>query len=68
MPAKTQEGQLVGETILLVEDDPDTARSLCRALEASGYRMLGTSTSGQAARNLGEEAHIESRTFASLNW
>lgn len=39
-----------------------------RALEADGFRVLGTSTSGQAARLLGTEARIESRTFASLLW
>jgi len=30
------------------------------ALGAAGYRVLGSSTSGQAARTLGTEAHIES--------
>jgi conjugative relaxase-like TrwC/TraI family protein len=38
------------------------------ALQASGYRVLGTSTSGQAARTLGAEANVEARTFASLLW
>lgn len=38
------------------------------ALEASGYRMIGTSTSGQAARNLGTETGVEARTFTSLLW
>lgn len=38
------------------------------ALEASGYRVLGTSTSGQAARTLGTEAGIEARTLGSLLW
>lgn len=38
------------------------------ALEASGYRMVGTSTSGQAARNLALEAGVEARTFTSLLW
>jgi conjugative relaxase-like TrwC/TraI family protein len=38
------------------------------ALETDGYRVIGTSTSGQAARTLGDEAHIESRTIASLLW
>ena len=33
------------------------------ALEAAGYRVLGTSTSGQAARTLGTEAGIEARTL-----
>ncbi|MGI8776006.1 MAG: MobF family relaxase [Acidimicrobiales bacterium] len=37
--------------------------------EAAGYELVGTSTSGQAARTLGREAGIEpSRTLASLNW
>ena len=39
-----------------------------RALEAAGYRVLGTSTSGQTARTLGTEAGVEARTFASLLW
>jgi hypothetical protein len=43
----------------------DTAAS---ALEAAGYRVLGTSTSGQAARTLGAEAGVDARTFASLLW
>jgi conjugative relaxase-like TrwC/TraI family protein len=43
----------------------DTATA---ALEASGHRVLGASTSGQAARTLADEAHIEARTFASLAW
>ncbi len=39
------------------------------AYEAAGYRVVGTSTSGQAARTLGREAGIaESRTLASLLW
>ncbi|HEX7134425.1 MAG TPA: MobF family relaxase, partial [Iamia sp.] len=38
------------------------------ALEQGGYRVIGTSTSGQAARTLGTEAHIESRTTTSLLW
>jgi conjugative relaxase-like TrwC/TraI family protein len=37
--------------------------------EAAGYQVVGTSTSGQAARTLGREAGIGvSRTLASLNW
>ncbi|MGH9286172.1 MAG: ATP-dependent DNA helicase, partial [Acidimicrobiales bacterium] len=43
----------------------DVARA---AFEAAGYRVLGTSTSGQAARTLGREAGMESRTMASLLW
>ena len=37
-------------------------------LEQSGYRVLGTSTSGHAARTLATEAHLDARTFASLLW
>ena len=39
------------------------------AFEASGCRVVGTATSGQAARTLGREAEVgESRTLASLLW
>src|SRR5439155_20589834 len=38
------------------------------AFEAAGYAVVGTSTSGQAARTLTREAGIDSRTLASLNW
>ena len=38
------------------------------AFEAGGYRVLGTATSGQAARALHNEAGVESRTIASLVW
>lgn len=44
-------------------------RAVANAFEAAGCRVVGTATSGQAARNLGEEAEIrESRTLASLTW
>lgn len=36
------------------------------ALTCEGYRVLGTATSGQAARTLGREASVESLTLASL--
>ena len=37
--------------------------------EVAGFEVVGTSTSGQAARTLGREAGIDpSRTLASLNW
>jgi hypothetical protein len=36
--------------------------------EAAGYEVIGTATSGQAARNLGEGAGMASRTVASLAW
>jgi DNA-binding response OmpR family regulator len=38
----------VAETILLVEDDIDTARSLTRALESSGYRVTAVDTGAEA--------------------
>lgn len=39
------------------------------AFESAGYRVVGTATSGQAARTLGREAELgESRTLASLLW
>jgi conjugative relaxase-like TrwC/TraI family protein len=39
------------------------------AYEMTGCQVIGTATSGQAARNLGDEADIEnSRTLASLVW
>jgi DNA-binding response OmpR family regulator len=38
----------VAETILLIEDDPDTARSLTKALESSGYRVTAVDTGAEA--------------------
>jgi conjugative relaxase-like TrwC/TraI family protein len=38
------------------------------ALETAGYRVIGTATSGQAARTLGREANVMSRTVRSLLW
>jgi DNA-binding response OmpR family regulator len=38
----------VAETILLVEDDPDTARSLTKALESSGYKVTAVDTGAEA--------------------
>jgi DNA-binding response OmpR family regulator len=38
----------VSDTILLVEDDPDTARSLTKALESSGYRVTAVDTGAEA--------------------
>lgn len=38
------------------------------ALAASGYEVIGTATSGQAARTLGTEAGIDARTTRSLLW
>ncbi|HZA80100.1 MAG TPA: MobF family relaxase, partial [Actinomycetes bacterium] len=39
-----------------------------RALEATGYQVLGTATSGQAARTLHHHARIPSGTVRSLLW
>jgi two-component system, OmpR family, response regulator MtrA len=38
----------VADGILLVEDDPDTARSLTKALESSGYRVTAVDTGAEA--------------------
>lgn len=44
-------------------------RAVADAFERSGHQVLGTATSGQAARNLAREAGIgESGTIASLIW
>jgi conjugative relaxase-like TrwC/TraI family protein len=43
----------------------DAARD---AHEYAGWRVLGCATSGQAARTLGTDANITSRTIASLLW
>lgn len=43
--------------------------ALREAFESEGHRIIGTSTSGQAARTLGRAAGIDpSRTLASLTW
>ncbi|HEX8967296.1 MAG TPA: response regulator transcription factor [Chloroflexota bacterium] len=38
----------MAETLLLVEDDLDTARSLSKALESSGYRVISVETGAEA--------------------
>jgi ATP-dependent exoDNAse (exonuclease V) alpha subunit len=44
-------------------------RAVADAFEGAGYEVIGTATSGQAARNLVHEAGIvESRTLANLIW
>jgi hypothetical protein len=46
-----------------------TTLSAVRAgFETAGYTVLGTATSGQAAKTLGEGAGMESRTIASMTW
>ena len=36
--------------------------------ETAGYTVIGTATSGQAAKSLGEGAGVQARTVASLCW
>ena len=48
--------QDISARILLVEDDPDTARSLTKALESSGYRVTAVDT-GAEARSIIEHVH-----------
>lgn len=44
-------------------------RCVADAYRAAGYEIIGTATSGQAARTLGREAGLDhSRTLASLRW
>jgi DNA-binding response OmpR family regulator len=38
----------VPETILLIEDDPDTAHAISKALESSGYRVTAVDTGARA--------------------
>lgn len=46
-----------------------TALAAVRAgFESAGYEVVGTATSGQAARNLAQGAGMTSRTVASLTW
>jgi conjugative relaxase-like TrwC/TraI family protein len=43
--------------------------AVAAAMEAAGCEVIGTATSGQAARTLGSGANLgESRTLASLSW
>jgi conjugative relaxase-like TrwC/TraI family protein len=45
-----------------------TLAAVRSGFEAAGYTVIGTATSGQAAKALGEGAGIDSRTVASLTW
>jgi conjugative relaxase-like TrwC/TraI family protein len=42
--------------------------TVAQAFGDAGYEVLGTAVSGQAARTLGREAHMTTRTVASLRW
>ncbi len=63
-----------GSPVSLVLGVAGSGKTTCVAAVAdayrrSGYRVLGTATSGQAARTLGREAELErSSTLASLLW
>jgi conjugative relaxase-like TrwC/TraI family protein len=45
-----------------------TLTAVRAGFETAGYAVIGTATSGQAAKNLTDGAGIESRTIASLSW
>jgi len=45
-----------------------TLAAVRSGFEAGGYKVVGTATSGQAAKALGEGAGIDSRTVSSLIW
>jgi ATP-dependent exoDNAse (exonuclease V) alpha subunit len=45
-----------------------TLSAVRAGFEAAGYSVIGTATSGQAAKALGEGAGVTSRTLASLTW
>jgi conjugative relaxase-like TrwC/TraI family protein len=63
-------GRPVELIVVVAGSGKTTALDAARhAFEDAGYRVVGTSISGQAARTLGAEAGIdESRTIASLLW
>jgi conjugative relaxase-like TrwC/TraI family protein len=64
------EGRRVSLVLGVAGSGKTTAiRCVADAYGAAGYEVVGTATSGQAARTLGREAGIaESRTLASLLW
>ncbi len=63
-----------GRGVELVEGGAGSGKTTVMAavrdtFESGGFTVIGTSTSGQAARTLGREAGLaESRTLASLRW
>ena len=65
-----QEGRRISLVLGLAGVGKTTAiRCAAEAYTAAGYDVVGTATSGQAARTLGREAGLaESRTVASLLW
>ena len=65
-----REGRRISLVLGLAGVGKTTAiRCAAGAYTAAGYEVVGTATSGQAARTLGREAGLaESRTVASLFW
>lgn len=67
--AVTTSGRSLDVVVGVAGSGKTTALDVVRAAyEVEGYRVLGTATSGQAARSLGIGAGVESRTIASLVW
>lgn len=65
----TGSGHAVDLVIGVAGAGKTTALDVVRqAYEADGYTVLGTATSGQAARTLGRDANMGSSTLASLLW
>jgi conjugative relaxase-like TrwC/TraI family protein len=65
-----QEGRRISLVLGVAGAGKTTAiRCAAEAYTAAGYEVIGTATSGQAARTLGREADLaQSRTVASLLW
>jgi conjugative relaxase-like TrwC/TraI family protein len=62
-------GQALALVVGIAGSGKTTTLSAVRAgFEDDGFTVIGTATSGQAAKNLGEGAGMESRTVASLWW
>jgi conjugative relaxase-like TrwC/TraI family protein len=63
------EGQAIDVVVGVAGSGKTTALDVAaRALEAAGHQVLGTATSGQAARTLHNHARIPSATVRSLLW
>ncbi|MGH9190967.1 MAG: AAA family ATPase [Acidimicrobiales bacterium] len=64
-----QSGRAINVVVGVAGSGKTTALDVAaRALEATGHQVLGTATSGQAARTLGHQARVASRTVRSLIW
>ncbi len=63
------EGHSLDVVVGIAGSGKTTTLSAVRAgFETAGHGVLGTATSGQAAKTLGQGAGIEARTIASLTW